>query len=154
MNKAILIGRLTKDPELKTTASNISVCNFTLAVDRRFSNAQGQREADFLPIVAWRKTAEFAANYFRKGMRVAVCGSIQTRYWDDDEGKRHYMTEIVADELEFADGKKGSGNDYDGGRRSGAEIPDVQPGGFDEGRTLSKDAFESEGSGTDLPFDY
>lgn len=105
MNKAILMGRLTKDPELKyTTTSNIPVCTFSLAINRRFAK-DGQQQADFINIVAWRSTAEFCAKWFKKGKQVAVIGSIQTRNWDDTEGKRHYATEVVADEVYFADSK-------------------------------------------------
>lgn len=105
MNKVVLTGRLTKDPELRYTGTNIPVASFTLAVDRRFKK-EGEQQADFIPIVAWQKTAEFCNNYFRKGQKVAVVGRIQTRNWDDTEGKKHYVTEIVADEVEFADSKK------------------------------------------------
>lgn len=106
MNKAILMGRLTKDPELRTTQNNVSVCSFTIAVDRRFKNQHGERETDFIPVVAWRQTAEFTARYFSKGSRIAVVGSIQPRSWDDQDGQRHYITEVIADEVYFADSKK------------------------------------------------
>jgi single-strand DNA-binding protein len=113
MNKAILMGRLTKDPELKyTTNNNTAVCTFSLAVNRRFAK-EGQQSADFINIVTWRSTAEFCSKWFKKGQQVAVIGSIQTRTWDDNEGKKHYATEVVADEAYFADSKKdsdGSGN--------------------------------------------
>jgi len=105
MNKAILIGRLTKDPELRSTSNNNSVCNFTLAVDRRFKNANGEKETDFIPCVAWRNTAEFISKYFSKGVRMAVVGSIQPRSWEDENGSKNYITEILVDEAYFADGK-------------------------------------------------
>jgi single-strand DNA-binding protein len=120
MNKAILMGRLTKDPELKyTTTSNIPVCTFSLAVNRKFAK-EGAQQADFINIVAWRSTAEFCAKWFKKGKQVAVIGSIQTRNWDDTEGKRHYATEVVADEVYFADSKsagdsQGQGQGQGGG---------------------------------------
>jgi single-strand DNA-binding protein len=125
MNKAILMGRLTKDPEIRyTAASNIPVCSFTLAIDRRFQKQGEEKQADFIPIVVWRNLAEFCSRYFQKGLRVAVIGTIQTRTYDDSEGKRHYVTEVIADEAYFADGKKtddnndsrafGSGNTYRG----------------------------------------
>nr|WP_122012121.1 single-stranded DNA-binding protein [Maliibacterium massiliense] len=101
MNRAILVGNLTKDPELRKTQNDISVCTFTLAVNRRFANAQGTREADFLPIVVWRGQAESCHRYLHKGSRVAVCGTIQTRSYDAQDGTRRYVTEIVADEVEF-----------------------------------------------------
>lgn len=113
MNKAILMGRLTKAPEMKTTQSGTAVTNFTVAVDRRFKNAAGEREADFIPCVAWRQTAEFIARYFRKGQRIAVVGSIQTRNWDDQDGQRHYVTEVVVDEAYFAESKRTQRDDPD-----------------------------------------
>lgn len=112
MNKAILMGRLTRDPEMRTTSGNIPVCSFTLAIDRRFKNTNGERQADFIPVVAWRQQAEFASKYFRKGSRMLVVGSIQTRSWDDPEGKRHNATEVIADEISFVDSKKSEGG-YD-----------------------------------------
>ena len=108
LNKAILMGRLTKDPELKYTPSNVAVTTFTLAVDRNFARQGEQRQTDFINIVAWRQTAEFVSKYFTKGQLVAVSGSIQTRTWDDNEGKRHYVTEVVADDVYFAESKRDS----------------------------------------------
>lgn len=106
MNKAILMGRLTRDPELRyTTTNNVPVCSFTIAVDRRFVRQGEERQADFIPIVAWDKTAEFCSRYFTKGQRVAIVGRIQVRTWDDNEGKRHYVTEVIAEEAHFADSK-------------------------------------------------
>lgn len=111
MNKAILMGRLTRDPEVRyTSTTNTAVCNFTLAIDRRFSRQGEERQADFIPIVAWGKLAEFCGNYFQKGRQVAVVGRIQTRTWDDNEGKRHYVTEVVAEEAYFADSKRNGNN--------------------------------------------
>lgn len=110
MNKVILMGRLTRDPEVRyTQTSNTMVTSFTLAVNRRFV-AQGQeRQADFLPIVAWNKTAEFVAKYFRKGQQVAVIGRVETRTYDDKDGKKVYVTEVIAEEVYFADSKKEEG---------------------------------------------
>jgi len=101
INKVMLIGRLTKDPELKTTTSNISVTNFTLAVDRNFSNQQGEREADFIPVVTWRKLAETCHKYLSKGRLVAVAGRLQTRSYEASDGTKRYITEVVADEIQF-----------------------------------------------------
>jgi single stranded DNA-binding protein (ssb) len=110
MNKVILMGRLTKDPELRyTSTSNIAKCSFTIAVDRRFSKPGEEKQADFIPIVAWKNTAEFCSKYFTKGLKVVVVGSMQNRSWDDNEGKKHYITEVVADETYFADSKKNEG---------------------------------------------
>lgn len=126
MNKAILMGRLTKDPELRyTTTNNTAVCSFTIAVDRRFSRQGEERQADFIPIVAWNKLGEFCSKYFAKGRQIVVVGRIQTRTWDDNEGKRHYITEIVADEAYFADSKKGEGTPS---RTSSASAPDQSDG--------------------------
>ncbi|MFB3897534.1 MAG: single-stranded DNA-binding protein [bacterium] len=110
MNNVSLIGRLTKEVEMRyTSANNTAVAGFTLAVNRKIK-VDGQPEADFIPIVAWQKTAEFCEKYFKKGQQVFVCGRIQTRTWDDDEGKKHYVTEVIANEVGFADSKKeGSG---------------------------------------------
>ncbi|MFS1510958.1 single-stranded DNA-binding protein [Chengkuizengella sp. SCS-71B] len=101
MNRSILIGRLTKDPELRYTPSGVAVTQFTLAVDRPFTNGQGQREADFINIVTWRKLAETCANYLRKGRLTAVEGRIQVRNYENNEGRRVYVTEIVADNVRF-----------------------------------------------------
>ena len=101
MNKAILIGNLTRDPEYTTTTSGVAKCTFTLAVQRRFTNAQGVREADFISIVAWRQTAELCAKYLAKGRKCAVEGSIQTRSYDAQDGTKRYVTEIIADSVEF-----------------------------------------------------
>lgn len=101
MNKVILIGRLTKDPELTTTGSGISVCRFALAVDRKFTNADGEKEVDFLNIVAWRGLADNCNKYLRKGNKCGVVGSIQTRSYDATDGTKKYLTEIIAEEIEF-----------------------------------------------------
>lgn len=106
MNKVCLIGRLTKDIELKTTQSNVKVANFTLAVNRRFVKEGQEQTADFINIIAWGKIAEFCDKYFGKGQQIGISGRIQTRTWDDDQGKKHYVTEVVAEEVDFADGKK------------------------------------------------
>lgn len=103
MNTAILLGRLTKDIELKKTSTGLSYCNFTLAVDRSFKDANGQRQADFISCVAWRNTAEFLAKYFHKGSKVLVGGSIQTRTYDDANGQKRYVTEVIVDEVDFAE---------------------------------------------------
>ena len=102
MNKVELIGRLTKDVELKATSNEVAFCNFTLAVDRRFKDASGQRQTDFINCTAWRQTATFIAGHFKKGDRVAICGSIQTRTYDDN-GTKRMAVEVIADEAEFVD---------------------------------------------------
>lgn len=101
MNKAFLTGNLTKDPELRQTQNSVNCCTFTIAVNRRFTNADGKHEADFLNIVTWRGLAETCSRYLKKGRKVSVTGAIQTRSYDDKDGKRRTVTEIVADEVEF-----------------------------------------------------
>lgn len=106
MNKTILMGRLTKDPDTRyTQTTNTQVTSFTLAVNRRFTK-DGEQQADFINIVTWNKTAEFVSKYFRKGQQVGVIGRIQTRNYDDDKGVKHYITEVIAEEVYFADSKK------------------------------------------------
>lgn len=105
LNKVVLCGRLTAPPELKQTPSGISICNFTLAVNRRFSK-DGEQQADFIQCVAWRQTAEFITKYFDKGNAICITGSIQTRTWNDNNGDKRYATEVVADEAMFVDGKE------------------------------------------------
>ena len=107
MNKVILMGRLTKDPEVRyTQTNNTMVTSFSLAVNRRFVKEGEERQADFINIVAWSKTAEFCSKFFKKGQQVGVIGRIQTRNYDDDQGMKHYVTEVVAEEVYFADSKK------------------------------------------------
>lgn len=101
MNRAIIVGNLTKAPELRTTQSGVAVCTFTVAVNRRFANQDGEREADFIPVVVWRGTAENCAKHLDKGSKVAVCGALQTRSYEDGAGIKRYITEIVADEVQF-----------------------------------------------------
>lgn len=118
MNKVILIGNLTKDPELSSTANNISLCKFTVAVSRKYTNSDGTREADFLPVVCWRNQAENCGRYLRKGSKVGICGSIQTRSYEATDGTRRFMTEINADEVQFLSSK---GSDYSDTQ----ELPEV-----------------------------
>ena len=121
MNKCILVGNLTRDPELKQTATGISVCNFGIAVNRNFSNANGEREADFFNIVTWRGLAENCGKYLQKGSKVAVFGQIQTRTYDDKDGNKRYVTEIVADDVEFCGG--GASGENGGGGAPRGEKP-------------------------------
>lgn len=101
LNKVILMGRLTREPELKYTPSNVAVCSFSIAVDRRYAKPGEQRETDFINIVAWRNTAEFISKYFTKGQLINICGSLQTRTWDDEKGNTRYVTEVIVDEVNF-----------------------------------------------------
>lgn len=104
MNKVILIGNLTKDPELRYTPNGVAVCTFTLAVNRRVN---GENQADFIGIVAWQKTADLCATYLRKGRQAAIEGRLQTRSYDNKEGKKVYVTEVVAENVQFIGGRTG-----------------------------------------------
>lgn len=109
MNQVNFVGRLTKEVEMRYAANNTAVAGFTLAVNRRFKR-DGEPEADFFPIVAWEKKAEFCGKYFKKGQQIWLTGRLQTRTYDDKEGKKVYVTEIVAEEVGFADSKREDGN--------------------------------------------
>ncbi len=110
LNKAILVGRLTKDPELRSTGSGVSVVSFTVACTRSYARQGEERQTDFINCVAFRNTADFISRYFAKGNLIAVDGMIQTRTWDDQEGKRHWVTEVIVNEAHFVEGKKDSQN--------------------------------------------
>lgn len=105
LNKVVLAGRLTADPELKQTTSGISVVSFTLAVNRKYAKEQEQQQTDFISVVAWRQTAEFISRYFKKGSALCITGAIQTRSWQDQQGQKRYATEVIADEAMFVDSK-------------------------------------------------
>ncbi len=168
MNKAILMGRLTRDPELRQTPTGVSVTSFTIAVNRRFARDGGQ-EADFINCVAWRQTAEFVCRYFQKGSMIAVCGSIQTRSWDGQDGKKQYATEVVADEVHFTGSKSESSTRGAGGYsqnndwgapppapagNNAPSAPASNPGGSsDFGDDFDSLGFSGiDGSEDDLPF--
>ena len=137
MNKVILMGRLTRDPEVRyTQTNNTLVASFSLAVNRRFVRQGEERQADFINIVAWSKLGEFCSKYFKKGQQVAVTGRLQTRTWDDDQGQKHYITEVVAEEAYFADSKRDGAVDNTFG-----SIPMPTP-----------DSDYEDSSGDDLPF--
>ena len=111
MNKVILMGRLTRDPEVRyTQTNNTLVCNYSLALNRRFARQGEERQADFFNIVAWGKTGEFCSKYFKKGQQVGVVGRLQTRNWDDENGQKHYATEVVAEDVYFADSRRDGEN--------------------------------------------
>ena len=119
LNKVILAGRITADPELKQTPSGVSLVTFSLAVNRRFGSRDGQNqqpEADFFRITAWRNTAEFIAKYFHKGSAICICGSIQNRSWTDQNGQKRYVTDIIAEEANFVESR----NSQDGQSAFGA----------------------------------
>lgn len=134
MNKIILMGRLTREPEVKVTSSDKTTTTFGLAVDRPFKNREGKTEADFINIVTWNKTAEVAGNYLHKGERCMVEGRLQIRSYEGKEGQKHYVTEVVADRLELIEKKRDS-NQKQGFDSMGDDITqDVQKGyvTFDE----------------------
>ena len=143
MNKVILMGRLTRDPEVRyTQTNNTLVASFSLAVNRRFVRQGEERQADFINIVAWSKLGEFCSKYFKKGQQVGIIGRIQTRTWDDDQGTNHYVTEVVAEEAYFADSRKdGETNQTDFENTFGTTAPG----------NMGTD-FEVSSSSDDLPF--
>lgn len=111
MNKVVLMGRLTKDVEIHQTPNGVSLARFSLAVNRRFAGKDSQQQADFINCTAWRQTGEFIAKYFRKGNMIAVAGSIQSRTWDGQDGKKQYAAEVVVEEAYFT-GEKAESNQY------------------------------------------
>lgn len=110
INSVVLVGRLTKDPELRFTPNGVATCSFTLAVNRPFTSQGGEREADFIPVVVWRQQAENTANYVKKGHLTGVTGRIQTRNYENAEGRRVYITEVVAESVQFLEPKGSGGN--------------------------------------------
>ncbi|SFS37019.1 single-stranded DNA-binding protein [Marininema halotolerans] len=158
LNRVVLIGRLTKDPELRYTQSGVAVASFRLAVERPFTNQQGEKEADFIDIVAWRQLGETVANYMKKGRLVAVEGRLQIRSYENQEGRRIRISEVVADNVRFLESRAqaaasdaGSYNqDYGNSGGNGG-------GNFGGGRSPSNDPFADDGkpidiSDDDLPF--
>lgn len=150
LNKVVLAGRMTADPELKQTASGISVLSFTIAINRRYSSKngeQGETQTDFINVVAWRQTAEFISKYFRKGSSICVTGSIQVRNWQDQQGQKRYATEVVADDAMFVDSRN----------ESGAAQSTYAPDAYTQTPSYSSNAsaapnFEDHNTDDDLPF--
>jgi single-strand DNA-binding protein len=157
MNKVILMGRLTADPELKQTASGVNVCNFTVAVDRRFTPQGQERQADFIPIVAWRQTAEFVCKYFSKGKMIALDGDMRVRSYNDTRhpAVKHYVTEVYANDVYFTGDKQQGAGGYQGSPdnarppQDGAAPPPLPPPSISVG-DLSD--FEEIIGDSDLPF--
>lgn len=153
MNKAFLIGRLTRDPELRYSSSNAAIVNFSIAIDRQYTNNQGQRETDFINVVAFQKQAENIKKYLSKGSLVAVDGRIQTRNYEDKDGKRVYVTEVVADRVQFLE-SKGSSN------ANTSQDNNVSPADFQTDTTaapketnVSDDVFADFGSSIEISDD-
>ena len=147
MNNVNLIGRLTKAPELKQTASNTSVLTGTLAVNRTFKNQNGEREADFINIVAWRQTAEIIAKYCGKGSQIGIVGRIQTRNYENQQGQRVYVTEVVAEHVDLLDSK----NDNQQGQSNGYNQQPQQNGYMQQGNSFGN-SNPMDISDDDLPF--
>ncbi len=145
LNKAILVGRLVADPEMRQTPNGIAVATFRIAVDRRFSGKDGDRKADFISIVCWRQQAEFVCRYFQKGSAIGIDGSIQTRDYTDKDGNKRYAVEVVADNVSFVERKAGaSGGGFD------APPPPMQPPvSYSSGAAGDFEEIEADG---DLPF--
>ena len=159
MNKVILIGRLTRDPEMRTTPSGVATTSFSIAVQRNYANAQGDREADFINCVAWRKQAENIAKYCTKGSQVAVDGRIQTRNYDAQDGTKRYTTDVVVDNFEFLGSKNENGGasySAPASNNSVAYSPEA-PASNIETTDISEDPYKDFGdeltlSSDDLPF--
>ncbi len=148
-NKVILIGNMTADPELKQTAAGISVCSFSIAVNRRFAKAdQGQQNVDFINIVTWRQSAEFVSRFFKKGNPILICGQLQTRTWTDNQGQKRYATEVVADEVSFVASNAQNANAPQGA--TAAYTPDAY--GAPSFNSTGSANFEELPSDGDLPF--
>ncbi|WP_283746293.1 MULTISPECIES: single-stranded DNA-binding protein [Bacillus cereus group] len=155
LNRVILVGRLTKDPDLRYTANGVAVATFTLAVNRTRTNQQGEREADFIVCVVWRKTAENVANYLKKGSLAGVDGRLQTRNYDGQDGKRVYVTEVLAESVQFLEPRNG-GQGHQGGA-GGEQQTRSQQGNSGYSRDRNDDPFSNVGqpidiSDDDLPF--
>ena len=148
MNKVILMGRLTRDPEVRyTQTNNTLVASFSLAVNRRFARQGEERQADFINIVAWSKTGEFCSKYFKKGQQVGVIGRIQTRNWEDEQGQKHYVTEVVAEDQEFAESKNASSGSEGGFAGNSNNYSRPVPSGAADGFMNIPDGIDEE-----LPF--
>ena len=146
MNSICLMGRLTGDPELKTTQNGISVVSFRVAVDRAYRAKDQERQADFIPCTAWRQTAEFISKYFKKGSALCVTGSIQTRSWQDQQGQRRYATEVVVDEAMFVDSRN------EGAAAPGGYTPDAYAAPSFSTPAGTAPNFEELKADDDLPF--
>ncbi len=148
MNKVILMGRLTRDPEMRQTPNGVAVCSFSIAVNRRFAK-EGQQQADFINCSAWRQQAEFICKYFTKGSMIAVVGQLQSRSWDNQEGKRQYSTDVMVDEVYFT-GSRAESHTTGGSEGGYTPAPQRQDTGFGD---IDSMGFQTiDGSEDDLPF--
>ncbi|EAD6871225.1 TPA: single-stranded DNA-binding protein [Listeria monocytogenes] len=159
MNRVVLVGRLTKDPDLRYTPAGAAVATFTLAVNRPFKNAQGEQEADFINCVVWRKPAENVANFLKKGSMAGVDGRVQTRNYEDNDGKRVYVTEIVAESVQFLEPKQNAveGSTPNNNQNEASYSNNNKNGSYRASSSQNSDSFANEGkpidiSDDDLPF--
>ncbi|EAE9294123.1 single-stranded DNA-binding protein [Listeria monocytogenes] len=159
MNRVVLVGRLTKDPELRYTPAGLAVATFTLAVNRPFKNAQGEQEADFIQCVVWRKPAENVANFLKKGSLTGVDGRVQTRNYEGNDGKRVYVTEIVAESVQFLEPKQNAveGSTPNNNQNEASYSNNNKNGSYRAISSQNSDSFANEGkpidiSDDDLPF--
>ncbi|MGJ8729298.1 single-stranded DNA-binding protein [Listeria aquatica] len=154
MNRVVLVGRLTKDPELRYTPAGVAVATFTLAINRNFKNGQGEQEADFINCVVWRKPAENVANFLRKGSLAGVDGRVQTRNYEGQDGKRVYVTEVVAESVQFLEPKGApiGSNNANGGNQSYSQrkAPETTQNASNDPFTSNEKPFDV--SDDDLPF--
>jgi single-strand DNA-binding protein len=153
MNQVVLMGRLTRDPELRHTQTGTPVSSFSLAVDRGFGSKDGgERQTDFIDIVAWRNTAEFVSKYFVKGQMAAVTGRLQIRDWTDKDGNKRRSAEVIADNVYFTDSKKSREGDAGGGFNYSQQKNDFSSGGGYQTPVSGSDFSELEDDDGDLPF--
>lgn len=153
INRVVLVGRLTKDPELKYTQSGIAVVRFTLAVNRPFKNQQGENEADFINCVAWRKQAENTANFLKKGSLAGIDGRIQTSSFEGKDGNRVFMTEVVADSVQFLEPKSAQNSQNSGPDYQGNQMYEQQPKAqYGQNKALQSYESSIEVVDDDLPF--
>ncbi len=150
LNRVVLVGRLTRDPELRYTPSGVAVANFNIAVNRPFSNQQGEREADFINCVIWRRPAENLANYMKKGGLIGVDGRIQTRSYEGQDGKRVYVTEVVADSVQFLESR---GANQGSSSMGTSNDQNQNQGGFQPTTKKDENPFEDSGEPVDLSDD-
>ena len=156
MNKVILMGRLTRDPEMSQTPTGVTVTRFSIAVNRRFAK-EGQQQADFISCTAWRQQAEFICKYFKKGSMIAIVGNIQTRSWDGQDGKKQFATDVIVDEVYFtgskAESSTGSSENYNGGYVPAPAKPANAPAAadFEPFGDMDFTAMDN-GADDDLPF--
>lgn len=152
MNRVVLVGRLTKDPDLRYTPAGVAVATFTLAVNRPFKNGQGEQEADFIQCVVWRKPAENVANFLKKGSLAGVDGRVQTRNYEGNDGKRVYVTEIVAESVQFLEPKHNGAEGFISNNNQGAAnySNNSQTSSYRADSSQKKDSFADEGKPIDI----